>query len=100
MAVLPGPEGPRLGVTVSKKVAPAVQRNRIRRVAREVFRRNRNLFPDSGDVVMIARSGAATLDYRAVRDEVEGASTALRRAALTRPEPGRGPTPPDPVSPR
>ena len=84
MVVLPG-TGQRLGVTVTKKVAGAVGRNRVKRLAREVFRRNRDLFPPKTDVVLVARSGAEGLDYARLLAEVAGAQSALREAALARP---------------
>lgn len=71
----------RLGVTVSRRVGDAVRRNRVKRLVREVFRRNRTLFPSACDVVVVARAGAADLDYAAVRSEVTAAQAALRRAA-------------------
>jgi ribonuclease P protein component len=47
---------PRLGVTVTRKVAGAVRRNRIKRLIREWFRRNgRGIGPC--DVVVIAKRG-------------------------------------------
>ncbi|KPK14239.1 MAG: hypothetical protein AMJ62_13595 [Myxococcales bacterium SG8_38] len=63
----------RLGITVTKKVGTAVQRNRIKRVVREVFRRNRPLFPSGHDVVLIAKRGAADLDYDSLLGELRGA---------------------------
>jgi ribonuclease P protein component len=44
----------RLGVTVTRKVGGAVQRNRIKRLAREWFRKRRCEF-GSCDVVLIAK---------------------------------------------
>ena len=67
----------RLGITVTKKVGTAVQRNRIKRVVREVFRRNRSLFPAGFDVVFIAKRDAAGVDYDGVLAEVERASRRL-----------------------
>ena len=69
----------RLGVTVTRKVAGSVGRNRIKRVVREAFRLNRQLFPEKTDVVMVARAGADGLDYGAVRGEIVQASEAMRR---------------------
>jgi ribonuclease P protein component len=69
----------RLGVTVGRRVGGAVQRNRIKRVVREVFRRNRALFPPEYDVVLVARPGAERLDYDAVRSELVRAQAAIER---------------------
>jgi ribonuclease P protein component len=70
----------RLGVTVTRRIAGAVGRNRIRRVAREVFRRNRGLFPPKSDLVLVARDGADRLDYAALRAELAQVRTAMARA--------------------
>jgi ribonuclease P protein component len=66
---------------VTKKVGTAVERNRIKRVVREVFRLNRSLFPTNHDVVFIAKRGAAGVDYQGVLDEVERASRRLFEGA-------------------
>ena len=55
-------EWPRLGITVSARVGNSVQRNRIKRLLREVFRHRRaDLAPY--DVVVIAKAGAGDLTY-------------------------------------
>ena len=86
VAVLVRPEGgpTRLGITATRKVAPAVGRNRIKRVMREVFRRNRELFPTACDVVAIAKDGASGLGYHEVLAELRGAHRALATAHLPR----------------
>ena len=71
----------RVGVTVTKKVSGAVGRNRVKRLVREVFRRNRERFPADCDVVFIARAGAETLDYATVLGEVMSAERPLLAAA-------------------
>lgn len=53
--------GPALGVTVGKKVGTAVERNRVKRRIREWFRQNRAALPQTAEVVVIARKGAAQL---------------------------------------
>jgi ribonuclease P protein component len=71
--------GTRLGVTVGRRVGGAVQRNRVKRVVREVFRRNRGLFPCDCDVVLVARPGADRLDYASVLGELERARASIER---------------------
>ena len=75
--------GQRLGVTVGRRVGGAVQRNRVKRLVREVFRRNRELFPPDCDIVLVARPGAERLDYATVKSEVERAQNALFRTQAT-----------------
>jgi ribonuclease P protein component len=56
--VLPKPEGSnRLGISVQKKTGKAVRRNRIKRLVRETFRINRDLFPACSDIVVTIRPG-------------------------------------------
>lgn len=45
----------RLGISVHRKIGDAVRRNRIKRLIREVFRLNRELFPSSCDIVFAVR---------------------------------------------
>ena len=78
--VLPA-ERQRFGVTVTKRVAGSVGRNRVKRLAREVYRRERRLFPAGCELVLVARAGADRLDYATLRGELEQARTALARAA-------------------
>lgn len=61
---------PRIGITVTKKVGNAVARNRVKRVVREVFRRERARFPQGCDVVFIAKEGAPLLGYDEVLAEL------------------------------
>jgi ribonuclease P protein component len=62
---------PRMGLVVAKKAVPgAVERNRIKRVLREVFRLNKPLF-GSMDVVFVAKKGSERLDYSLAKKEIE-----------------------------
>ena len=45
----------RLGISVHRKTGDAVRRNRIKRLIREMFRLNRDLFPLSCDIVFAVR---------------------------------------------
>jgi ribonuclease P protein component len=47
----------RLGLSVSRKVGPAVRRNRLRRLYREAFRLTRHEMPTGLDLVIIPRGG-------------------------------------------
>lgn len=82
-ASLAGPDARRLGTVVTKKIGSAVRRNRIKRVLREVFRRNRELFPLGVDVVFVAKNGIDTskLGYADVLDELRLVRGNLRRGA-------------------
>lgn len=48
---------PRLGLSVSRKVGGAVERNRVKRVLREQFASIAGMVPGDTDVVVIARPG-------------------------------------------
>ena len=80
------PHGPgRVGITITRKVGNAVERNRVKRVVREVFRRNREWFPPGVDVVFIAKRGAPSVDYETLREEVRRARRTLERRAAELP---------------
>jgi len=53
-----GLEHPRLGLSVSRKIGGAVQRNRWKRLLREAFRLNREQLPPGVDLVVIPRANA------------------------------------------
>lgn len=62
LAINNGDETPRLGLVIAKKnVKLAVQRNRIKRLARESFRQQQQLLGGL-DIVILARAGLAGMD--------------------------------------
>ena len=72
------PGRPRLGVSVGRRVGTAVERNRVRRRLREIFRRTRGILPARSDrVVVHARPSAASAPFRELSEDY---GRALRRA--------------------
>lgn len=69
---------PRLGVTVSSKVANAVNRNRVKRWVRQAFREQADELPPL-DLVVIARRGAAAGGLSEARRALLQAREALAR---------------------
>jgi ribonuclease P protein component len=71
-------EGPRIGISVPKRVGTAVVRNRLRRRVRELFRRNRVLFQKrSAWVVVHVRPAAASTRFEELASDYRDA---LRKA--------------------
>ena len=67
----------RLGLTVSRRVGPAVVRARVKRRIREWFRRNRDCIPQGKDLVVIARPAAALASYAEIVQELGGSVARL-----------------------
>ena len=67
---------------MSKRVGDAVTRNRVKRRLREAVRRTLADLPPGWDIVLVARSAAATADYTTLDATVR---ELLARARLTHP---------------
>jgi ribonuclease P protein component len=67
-------EGPRLGLSVSRRVGGAVERTRVKRVLREAFWQEAERLPAGSDYVVVARPDAGPL---AEREGMPGVRTAL-----------------------
>jgi ribonuclease P protein component len=70
-------EGPRLGLSVSKKLGGSVVRNRVKRLLREAFAAHTDALRGEYDLVFIARSQLLELVAR----EAEGEKGLVREAA-------------------
>jgi ribonuclease P protein component len=81
-AAEPDPEAVRYGITVSRKVGNAVQRNRARRRLRALAR---SLLPQLGargtDYVLIGRAGTLTRSWPDLHDDLTTAVRRLQRRA-------------------
>ena len=65
-----GMAGNRLGVSVSTKLGGAVQRNRIRRRLKEIYRINEGKLLAGYDIVIVARMRSRFMQFREIESSV------------------------------
>jgi ribonuclease P protein component len=70
-------DGPRLGLSVSRRVGGAVDRNRVKRVLREAFWAESERLPVTSDYVVVARPDARELAEREGTAGMRGALSEL-----------------------
>jgi ribonuclease P protein component len=72
----------RLGVVASRRIGPAVVRNRAKRRLRELFRINRHRFGGQMDVVLVARPAIIKAAWNDLVEELNGLAARAGLSAL------------------
>lgn len=68
----------RIGYTVGTKLGKAVERNRVRRRLREIYRLNEERLVRGVDIVVVARVRSKSASYRELEKELMDAFSKLR----------------------
>jgi ribonuclease P protein component len=72
-----GEDGPRLGLSVGRRVGGAVERTRVKRVLREAFWEEARRLPAGSDYVVVARPDALALAAQQGTPGIRGALSEL-----------------------
>ena len=65
-----GTNSNRIGISVSKKVGNSIVRHSVTRLVRESYRLQEKVFNSGLDIVIVARTNAATATYRDVESAI------------------------------
>jgi ribonuclease P protein component len=69
----------RLGVIASKRVGNAINRNRAKRILREIFRLNQEVLPPCCDVVLIARKKIFNHSFQELQKDYRSLCKRMRK---------------------
>jgi len=70
-------EKQRLGITVSKKIGKAVERNRAKRIIREAFRLTKSELKPGFDIIFVARASTVSSTSTQIKKEMNRCFTAV-----------------------
>jgi len=74
----------RLAVVVSRKVGSAVERNKIKRNMRDLFRKNKELFTVYADMIIIPKKGILDISHSDLQKEYFAAVASINQRDQTR----------------
>ncbi len=77
-------DGPRLGLSVSRRVGGAVDRNRVKRRLRHLVRSRLAALPEGTDLVVRTQPGAADRSASELADDLDAALAAAMRPRVRR----------------
>ncbi len=60
----------RIGITTTKRIGTAVQRNRLRRIIREAFRRQWMVIPNGSEVVIVAKRNSTEMNSQEIIEDL------------------------------